>query len=51
MLQNIYSKRRNEKNILETFKTKIISLLKEEILIHLNKTNFSNKESLVKKLQ
>ena len=37
-----------KKNTPRNFKTKIISLLKEEILIHLNKTNFSNKESLAK---
>ena len=37
-----------KKNTPRNFKTKIVSLLKEEILIHLNKTNFSNKEDLVK---
>jgi len=37
-----------KKNTPRNFRTKIISLLKDEILIHLNKTNFSSKESLVK---
>ena len=37
-----------KKILLEILKPKIISLLKEEILIHINKTNFSSKESLVK---
>lgn len=53
-LKNFYTskylslKEEMKKNTPRNFKTKIISLLKEEILIHLNKTNFSNKESLVK---
>ena len=53
-LKNFYStkylslKEEMKKNTPRNFKIKIISLLKEEILIHLNKTNFSSKESLVK---
>ena len=53
-LKNFYEtkylplKEQMKKNTPRNFKTKIISLLKDEILIHLNKTNFSNKESLVK---
>ena len=54
-LKNFYAtkylslKEEMKKNTPRNFKIKIISLLKEEILIHLlNKTNFSSKESLVK---
>ena len=53
-LKNFYAtkylslKEEMKKNTPRNFKTKIVSLLKEEILIHLNKTNFSNKEGLVK---
>ena len=53
-LKNFYDKKylplkeQMKKNTPRNFKTKIISLLKDEILIHLNKVNFSDKESLVK---
>ena len=53
-LKNFYDtkylplKEEMKKNTPRNFKTKIISLLKDEILIHINKTNFSSKESLVK---
>ena len=56
-LKNFYDtkylplKEEMKKNTPRNFKIKIISLLKEEILIHLNKTNFSSKESLVKNFQ
>ena len=55
-LKNFYDtkylplKEQMKKNTPRNFKTKIISLLKDEILIHINKRNFSSKESLVKNL-
>ena len=53
-LKNFYDtkylplKEEMKKNTPRNFKTKIISLLKDEILIQLNKKKFSSKESLVK---
>ena len=53
-LKNFYDtkylplKEEMKKNTPRNFKTKIISLLKDEILIQLNKTKFSSKESLFK---
>ena len=53
-LKNFYDtkylplKEQMKKNTPRNFKTKIISLLKDEILMHLNKTDFSDRESLVK---
>lgn len=54
-LKNFYAtkylslKEEMKKNTPRNFKTKIISLLKEEILIHLNKKKFTDKVSLAKK--
>jgi hypothetical protein len=53
-LKNFYDtkysslKEEMKKNTPRNFKTKIIVLLKEEILIHTNKKNFSSKESLIR---